>query len=924
MMPKKITSLLTAAVMLLSLFIISPGIALAFDETTWDGTAREFTQGSGTEADPYIIDTAGKLAYLAQRVNEGNSVYQSAYYSLTEDLDLNGLNWVQIGNGSFVSAVFQGCFDGNGHKITGMNVDITSGSFAGLFGGTNGAMIKNLSVSGNVKVINNSSGWAISGGIVGSAENGSKIINCCHSGDIEAKTNKSSSDASRSGGIAGSNHSSEIINCYHLGNVTADNPNGPPYNKKPNAGGVVGYIEAGGTAEYCYWNSEDTITPANTYGIGSARETVANVVYFSGTTPTLATEITVGGTTTDDLLTALNANLDELEDDTLNKWTGSDGYPTFDSIKWSGGTPAASSDATLSSLTISSGTLSPAFASDTTSYTASVANSIASVNVTATVNQADASVTINTSAAASNTPAAVDLDVGANTITIEVTAQDDSTETYTITITRAAASDAAITPLAADFDKYTEAAGYADVAVTKSDGDHTLGGIKNGTTVLTEDADYTITGNTVIIKKEYLAALTAGTVVLTFDYSGGTRPVLTITITNSTPAVSSDATLSALTISSGTLLPAFVPGTTDYTASVAHNVASVDITATVNQENASLTINGSAAANGTPTSAALNVGNNTFTIVVTAQDNSTTETYTLNITRAAASSSSGGGGGGKSPAYYSASVDANGDNGAVTFDKTRSTAGSKVTITVTPEEGYTIDRLIILDQTGREVDYTENEDGTYSFTMPSGDITVNALFTAIPALLPDDPPALPFADVQESDWYFHAVDYVFQNQWFTGTNEEQFEPNTPMSRAMLVTVLWRMEGQANIDVNQIFTDVPAGEYYAGAVNWANRQEIIQGYGNGVFGPLDNITREQMALILYNFAQFKGYDTSAATDLDSYHDGSTVSPWSLDAVKWAVASQILSGKGDGVLDPSGPATRAETASILMRLITSQED
>ncbi|NLB53287.1 MAG: hypothetical protein GX808_10210, partial [Syntrophomonadaceae bacterium] len=159
-MKKKITSLLTAAVMLLSLFIIPPGVALAADGTTWDGNAYEFTEELGTEADPYIIDTAGKLAYLAQRVNEGNSSYLSAYYSLTEDLDLSGYDWEPIGNGSFAGAIFKGYFDGNGHKITRMNVDITSGSFAGLFGATSGATIKNLSVFGNVKVVNSSAGWA--------------------------------------------------------------------------------------------------------------------------------------------------------------------------------------------------------------------------------------------------------------------------------------------------------------------------------------------------------------------------------------------------------------------------------------------------------------------------------------------------------------------------------------------------------------------------------------------------------------------------------------------------------------------------------------------------------------------------------------------------------------------------------------------
>ncbi len=1012
-MPKKTISLLTAAVMLLSLFIFPPGMALAEDGATWDGTVYEINEGSGTEAEPYIIDTAGQLAFLAQKVNELNAVYESANYSLTADLDLSGHNWVPIGNQATTSSGFQGYFDGNGHIISGMSAE--HGQSAGLFGVIRGATLKNLRVSGDASAVTTSTtGFVRSGGVVGIAEN-SIIINCYHSGNVISDTKQQNFNASGSGGIAGSISYSDIINCYHSGNVSANNPNfGDKPGRRPNAGGVVG-IENGGKVEYCYWDNNDTITitPPNAYGIGSATDTVANVVYFSGTPPTLGSEITVGGTNTNDLLTALNANLEEIKDNTLYKWQAVPGdCPTFDSVRWSapadasitpstagfdkyngadvavtksdgdytlnginngtaalavntdytiadetvtikkeylttlatgpavltfdysGGTdpvltititdstPTVSSDATLSALAISSGTLSPAFVPGATSYTASVAHSVSSINVTPTVNQADAVVKVHGITTVSGTPSAVGLNVGANTIPILVTAQDTTTtKTYTITINRAAATDASITPSTAGFDKYNSAAGYADVTVTKSDGDHTLSSIKNGAVTLALNNDYTMVGDTVTIKKEYLTTLATGPAVLTFDYSGGTDPVLTITITDSTPTVSSDATLSALAISSGTLSPAFVPGTTSYTASVAYSVSSVNVTPTVNQADAVVKVNGVTTASGTPSAVGLSVGPNTITILVTAQDTTTNETYTLTITRAAGPSSNGSGG--SSSTYYSASVDASSDNGEVTFDKTRSTAGSRVTITVTPDEGYQIDRLLILDKDGREVTYTNNGNGTYSFTMPSGDITVKAQFIEIPTVLPENPPAFPFIDVGENDWHYQAVDYVYRNQLFAGTSEEHFEPKTPMSRAMLVTVLWRLEGQANIDINQVFSDVPAGEYYARAVDWANRQEIVKGYGDSRFGPLDNITREQMAVILYKFAEFKGYDTSAAADLGIFHDSSSVSSWARDAVKWAVASQILTGKGNGILDPSGNASRAEAASILMRLVTNQE-
>ena len=163
----------------------------------------------------------------------------------------------------------------------------------------------------------------------------------------------------------------------------------------------------------------------------------------------------------------------------------------------------------------------------------------------------------------------------------------------------------------------------ADVAVTKSDGDYTLNGINNGTAALAVNTDYTIADETVTIKKEYLTTLATGPAVLTFDYSGGTDPVLTITITDSTPTVSSDATLSALAISSGTLSPAFVPGTTSYTASVAYSVSSVHVTPTVNQADAVVKVNGVTTASGTPSAVGLSVGPNTITILVTAQDTTT-------------------------------------------------------------------------------------------------------------------------------------------------------------------------------------------------------------------------------------------------------------------------------------------------------------
>ena len=174
----------------------------------------------------------------------------------------------------------------------------------------------------------------------------------------------------------------------------------------------------------------------------------------------------------------------------------------------------------------------------------------------------------------------------------------------------------------------------------------------------------------------------------------------------------------------------------------------------------------------------------------------------------------------------------------------------------------------------------------------------------------------PFTDVPEDAWYKEAVDYVYANGLMSGTSATTFAPNMLLSRAMITQVVHNLEDNP-VAEQGVFTDVAAGAWYADAVDWAAGEEIVSGYGNGKFGPEDNITREQMALILYGYAQYKGYDVSASGELSSFTDGASTSGWAAEAVQWAVGSGLLSGKGGGVLDPQGTATRAEVASILMR-------
>ena len=172
-----------------------------------------------------------------------------------------------------------------------------------------------------------------------------------------------------------------------------------------------------------------------------------------------------------------------------------------------------------------------------------------------------------------------------------------------------------------------------------------------------------------------------------------------------------------------------------------------------------------------------------------------------------------------------------------------------------------------------------------------------------------------FADVPDAAWYSQAVQYVSEHNMMGGTGGSAFSPNSPTSRGMLVTVLHRMEGTPSAS-GAAFTDVPAGQWYAPAVAWAGANGIVTGYSDGSFQPNAPVTREQLAAILYRYARYKGYRVTASGDAAAFPDGDRVSAYAVDAVNWAVGTGLLQGS-DHMLAPNGGATRAQTATILMR-------
>ena len=181
-----------------------------------------------------------------------------------------------------------------------------------------------------------------------------------------------------------------------------------------------------------------------------------------------------------------------------------------------------------------------------------------------------------------------------------------------------------------------------------------------------------------------------------------------------------------------------------------------------------------------------------------------------------------------------------------------------------------------------------------------------------------DPAAMPFTDVDTDDWFYDEVFYVWANGLMDGVDDGVFDPDGTTSRAMVVTILWRLEGEPDpgINLGYPYADVEPDSWYTDAVYWARANGIVDGVSGTEFAPGDPITREQFAAILYRYAAYKGYDVTATGDLSQFPDGNNVSDWAVEAVEWAVSANLLQGDDAGLL-PSGTATRAQSAALLMR-------
>ena len=196
--------------------------------------------------------------------------------------------------------------------------------------------------------------------------------------------------------------------------------------------------------------------------------------------------------------------------------------------------------------------------------------------------------------------------------------------------------------------------------------------------------------------------------------------------------------------------------------------------------------------------------------------------------------------------------------------------------------------------------------------MPNGQVTVTVTFEQAP---------LPFHDVTEGDWFYDAVRYAYETGLMDGVEDSLFAPNSETTRAQLVTILYRLAGEPEPGGDSGFTDVEADTWYTDAVAWAAQNGIVNGVSDTEFAPGDDITREQLAVILYRYAAYQGYDVSQRADLSGFGDASSISGYAQEALSWAHAQGLVLGFEDGSLRPQGTASRAQIAAVLMRFLAA---
>ena len=351
-------------------------------------------------------------------------------------------------------------------------------------------------------------------------------------------------------------------------------------------------------------------------------------------------------------------------------------------------------------------------------------------------------------------------------------------------------------------------------------------------------------------------------------------------------------------------LDSFTPGEDGtYTYAISGVSATGTLVTAISGNGGAVTINGTAYTGGGSQYVAIGAGETVITVQIGGK------TYTLSVTSTQTEpggNPGGGGGGTVTRPTYPPTVSET-EDGTVAVSPTRPHQGDKVTITATPDEGYKVGEVIVTKPDGEEVAVTGQGGGKYTFTQPSGKVTIHVAF------VPED---WRFTDVPADQWYFGSVKYVFEHGIMEGMSPTIFSPNSNLTRAQVVQILYNLDGKPEASKASTFTDL-VEEWYKPAIAWAESTGVVQGYGDGTFRPGNAVTREEFARMMYNYAAYKGYDLTAKGDLSRFPDGDKVDLWAQPAMTWANGCGLINGHDDGTLEPKGTTTRGQAAAVLMR-------
>ena len=274
---------------------------------------------------------------------------------------------------------------------------------------------------------------------------------------------------------------------------------------------------------------------------------------------------------------------------------------------------------------------------------------------------------------------------------------------------------------------------------------------------------------------------------------------------------------------------------------------------------------------------------------------------------AGGSSGSGGGGGSRKPSvtYYTLHFETNGGS-AITDMREENNTRISLTKYVPTRHGYTFIGW-----------YSD-----HNLTNQVSEVSLTKNMTVYAGWRADENPDIvvnPFTDVSEKDWFYNDAMFVYKNGLMLGTSKTLFSPHGTVTRGMMATILWRMEGSLAPKGENSFTDVEAGRWYADAITWATENGIFAGYSKDKFGPDDPITREQLTAIFYRYADYKGYKLTVTGNLDKFEDADKITDYAKMVMQWAVGNGLIKGKSENLLDPQGTATRAEISAMLHRFI-----